>query len=311
MSWNERRKDKQLKESLDLLRLNSERDPEAARHGREQFLAGAQRLRILDAGRPTHPAGQNSRAVQTKRSWSTAFAAILIAFVLLLGGTTGIVYASQSSLPNDSLYPVKIWSEDTLLSLSLTTRSRENWVMQLMTRRVNEMTSLTNSGQTVPAEIGTRLQSELDLSLKLMAGMDDEELTAALKLAQQQASTQLQTLNNVEAQNPGDATIDQTQENLQQHIEWVSMGVEDLERFRIQVQEKLSAKDQNKAESTPATEATEITESMPTPDHGSYDSTPQAPRQPSGTEAPPGPRPQFPSGGDENSGDGGNGGGNH
>ena len=67
------------------------------------------------------------------------FAMALSALVLVLGGSVGVSFASQSALPNQTLYPVKIWIEEYKSSQAKLLRSldlEENKFEQLSNKPV-------------------------------------------------------------------------------------------------------------------------------------------------------------------------------
>ena len=118
--------------------------------------------------------------------------AVVLAVVVLFGGSGATVAAAQGSLPDQALYPVKTWSEDTLLSLPNSAQTRLQYVLNFSDRRVEEMTRLLAAGQSIPAEVETRLQNELDQVLELVAGMDDTQAMQQLQIILQRANIQFE-----------------------------------------------------------------------------------------------------------------------
>jgi len=79
---------------------------------------------------------QQNRTRRFSMKW---LAVISIAAVLLSGG--GVVYASGDALPGDTLYPVKLWSEDALLAVAPVT-SQFTMAADFSTQRIQEMATL-------------------------------------------------------------------------------------------------------------------------------------------------------------------------
>lgn len=109
---------------------------------------------------------------------------ILTAFVvivsMLFGGAGATVYAAQDSLPTEALYPVKTVSEDMLLVLVTDPQARLDLVLDFTNRRVEEIVAIVAGGDAIPEDVINRLQSELDMTLEIAAGLEDPELSEAL-----------------------------------------------------------------------------------------------------------------------------------
>ena len=76
-----------------------------------------------------------------------AFALAVVAF---FGGTSATVYAAQDSLPDQGLYPVKLWIEDSLLALTISPPARLSTILDFADRRVAEMQGLVSAWKPVP-----------------------------------------------------------------------------------------------------------------------------------------------------------------
>ena len=115
------------------------------------------RIRILNTVTNPHP---------LKLSWykkprvlgytlGTAIATVVLSI--------GTVYASQSSLPDSALYPVKVFSEDVALTLSPTQSLKTSVAATIISRRVTEVETLQKQGnpQAVRASI-THLNTDIE-----------------------------------------------------------------------------------------------------------------------------------------------------
>jgi len=98
------------------------------------------RIRMLNRISP-QPMSQRSPAFFAK-PFQFALATLMI---FLLGGT-GTVFAAQSSLPSDTLYPVKTASEQTLLAIAPPS-SRGQVALMIADRRANELKRLNALGR--------------------------------------------------------------------------------------------------------------------------------------------------------------------
>jgi len=91
-----------------------------------------------------------------------AFTIILIVVVAALSGTGAVAAASQSSLPDQALYSVKIWTEDLRIGLaSASAEDTLNLALDFASRRVTEISTLTDQGVITPDSVATRLEIEI------------------------------------------------------------------------------------------------------------------------------------------------------
>lgn len=68
-----------------------------------------------------------------------AVAIALIIAIVVLGGGIGGAYASQSALPGDALYPVKLLTEDVRVALKFNPESKANLEMSFAAKRLEEI----------------------------------------------------------------------------------------------------------------------------------------------------------------------------
>jgi hypothetical protein len=235
--------DPKLKDAFNDLQNIPPRDPQAAAHGRANFLkqAAVSRQAVSRQADQRHNRWNNiffPMFVRKERLpvLNTLFAVVL-ALTVFFGGAGGTVYAAQDSLPDQALYPVKTWSEDAILSLTSSIQMRLNYVLDFSDRRVAEMASLLAAGKSIPEGVETRLQNELDLALELAAGMDDPQTIQQMVQIQQRAETQLQMLITLMSGAPGSAEplLQKAQAHLQEQLQLAAMGATDMSGFRMQV----------------------------------------------------------------------------
>jgi hypothetical protein len=239
--------DPRTEKALDELKPVPPRNPVAAYRGKVNFLKQAADMRaavsrkqeVRHNGRintifPAFPRKERTPVFNT-------FVAIVIALTVFLGGTATTVYASQDSLPNQTLYPVKIWSEDARLSLTGSPQAQMNINLDLTDQRITEMTRMLADGNPIPLEVMTRLQNELDRALELAAGMEDSQMLQQLEQIRQRAETQLQQTNMLMAGATEFAQpiLLQTQTRLQEQVQLAALGQADPQGFRLQVKQRL------------------------------------------------------------------------
>jgi hypothetical protein len=157
----------QLSALLDTLRTVPPRDPQAASRGRAAFLAVA-------AQHKTRRAGVGVIGTRWLMGARRAFAAVLrpafalvIVFTTIALGGASVVFASQSSLPDEPLYPVKVWSEDARLSLANNTNDRLSLLIEFANRRKAELNALQTRQMQPSPLFYERFGDQVDAALSL------------------------------------------------------------------------------------------------------------------------------------------------
>ena len=143
------------------------------------------------------------------------FAMALSALVLVLGGSVGVSFASQSALPNQTLYPVKIWIEEYKSSQAKTPEQK----IAIETTRVQ--TRFAEASQ-----LAIKHQLNADNSAVIQAGIEHSELainSSAESVSFSNPELALAATNNVEAELASNGKIlaaigKNTNQNLQTFI---------------------------------------------------------------------------------------------
>jgi hypothetical protein len=214
-----------LIQQLDRLKTVPRRNPQAAGRGRARFLAEASTLR-------PRPAPIGSRASSRRFVWKFALASLAVLF-LLFGGGVGAAVASKNALPDQLLYPVKLFTEDVRLDLTGEPGDSIDLLMQFAAVRVDEMNQLAMLNDPIPPEITTRLESQVQQALQMAAGLDDAQMQEALTRIRARLEEQIQSLT----QTGGDAgaSVSQTRLMLQNRLRFVDEGLVDMKTFRNQM----------------------------------------------------------------------------
>jgi hypothetical protein len=187
-----------------------------------------------------------------------ALVGTLIALIILIGSSL-TVYASQSSLPGESLYLIKSWSEDIRLSIASSPQAKLNLTLDFTYRRMDEISSLVETGNALPAQASERFQGELDSALQLAAEMENGQMQNALGKIKHQAESQGITIEELISKLPEQAepAIIHLQERLQEQVTLSTIGESDPQAFRSQVIERQHRRPVTN-KSTPASESTDI-----------------------------------------------------
>ena len=150
------------------------------------------------------------------------------------------MYAAQSSLPGEPLYPLKSWSESVRLSMTFSTKAKLNLTLDYTNRRVDEISSLLAGGKGMNDQTSDRLQRELDNALQLAAQLDDTQLQKASEQIKSHAENQGMTMEELISTLPPQAepAIRHLQERLNEQVQLSSIGESDPKAFRMQIRER-------------------------------------------------------------------------
>ncbi len=198
--------------------------------------------------------------------------AMIITISLVFGGAGATAYASQSSLPDELLYPVKTWGENIRLSLAGSAEEQLALTLNFTARRVDEIASLQAGARPVSDAVERRLQQELDAALQIAAGMDDVQMVTALAQIRQHAESQAQTVGDLANKASGQAAakdaslLGRIQNRLQEQARLASAGAADPQAFRQQVGGALNHQSTQTAHPTAQATHTPMSTSHPTDD---------------------------------------------
>lgn len=122
-----------------------------------------------------------------------------IAVVLVIFGAAGgsVVYAAQSSLPGDALYPVKTGVENLQVAVTPSPAAKANLHLIMVQRRINEIAQVIGRKQSVNSQTKEAIEQELDSAVnelnqskdtqtvnKVLSRMVSNTLSQRLKLEQ-------------------------------------------------------------------------------------------------------------------------------
>ncbi|BCX04012.1 MAG: hypothetical protein KatS3mg053_1950 [Candidatus Roseilinea sp.] len=169
---------------LDTLHHTPPRNAEAAARGRAAFLAEAAAMRDEIAHKPARGilgwlSELIKRCLGVGRSHKDATAspihtplrqvsASLAPGLMATFASMTIVIVAQDSLPNQPLYPVKLWSEDVQLSLTVEPESRLKLLIRFINCRVSELNALHQRGESPAPWFMLRLEEQIDEAQRLL-----------------------------------------------------------------------------------------------------------------------------------------------
>jgi hypothetical protein len=122
---------------------------------------------------------------------------LVLVLAVMLGGAGVTAVAAQNSLPNEALYPVKLFMEEVQWGSAVNAEAQIDVQLDHAQQRVREMAQLTDRGTVIPSEVPVRLQTQLQAALQVAAQLDDQALSAALDHIQLRLRDQLREMEQL------------------------------------------------------------------------------------------------------------------
>jgi hypothetical protein len=156
----------------------------------------------------------------------------IIALAVLLGGSGITAYASQDSLPNDWLYPVKLYLEDARYGLTDDPTAQIGLLTAFANNRIDEAIGTTLKGESIPNGVVTRLHNNLQTMLQLAAGLDEDSVVPALQRIRQNLRTQEQLMSHLGQLEDLEPVLEQLRTMLQEQHRLTQLGVDEPLQFQ-------------------------------------------------------------------------------
>ncbi len=243
--------DPQVFSLLDGLKPVPERDSHAAARGRARFLTEAVSLR--DSKRHS---GWMIFPYKEKFAMKIVISALVI--VGLLFGGSATVSAAQDDLPNQTLYQVKLMSEDMHLWFTSEPVQQIDLLMEQEQIRLQEMQKLAAEGVIPPTDVAVRAQERIQRALQIASQLDEASRLAKLQQIRMRLQIQEQQMLQLEQGPCAECTpvLRQTREMLQLHLRELENGLKDPDPLQIQTQTQ--NQDQLRINQTPSATRTAI-----------------------------------------------------
>jgi len=216
---NNPEKDPRLLKLIGLLRPTPPRDPQTVKQNRARYMAQVDVL-IGSSEQPSQkkkvywfqPKEKTNMNRLKPRFALTALFVMATLLVFLFGSAGLTVYAAQSSLPGDALYPVKTTFEQTRLSLTSDADQEAQLHLSLAQQRLDEIQGLIKEGRfdqvgNTSAEFERQIQQVVE-ALKRLAEKDPAragELTTQLMT---ELSTYTKALTGMLSSLPEDVKVE-------------------------------------------------------------------------------------------------------
>lgn len=190
--------------------------------GRQRLLAEAAHLRT------------KTNSKQKERLPMRGFmkpAIVLMAIVLLFGSVFGVGQAAAASLPGESLYGLKLATEDARQSLTSDPRASADLNLALAERRMDEVVQLVEQGQTVDAQTANRVEQQLTAAIGAAVKLEDKEAAQVLEKLGTAIQQQQQTMEQLKGQQP-DAPVRNLIRVMQRVRNDTAVGQDNLDALR-------------------------------------------------------------------------------
>ncbi len=177
--------DPHLEERLRALQAVPARNPAAAEQGRKAFLERAEQIRSSVPQGVSEPPNrrlnswmasiQNLFQRKVSRKMLAPVLSIIVALSMLFGGAAG-VSAAQASLPGQTLWAVKTFSEDVRLGLVNDPLEEIQLQLQFSEQRMIELQRMLELGNTPPGELEQRIEQHMEQAMVRAVDIEDNAI---------------------------------------------------------------------------------------------------------------------------------------
>ena len=224
---------------LESLRITPARSEPAARAGLQNFLNEAASLRPPVSAPPRRRLtewiskfGLRSKFTQERSPMLALAIKLMVVAAVMLSGAGVTAAAAQNSLPNEALYPVKMFIEEVQWGSASGPEAQIEVQLEHAQQRVHEMAQLAERGTAVPEEVPARLRTQLQTALQVAAQLDDSQLAGALDRIQLRTQDQLREMDRIHQH---DAAWQTAEGALTRTQEMAQLGRQDPQTFRARV----------------------------------------------------------------------------
>jgi len=145
---------------------------------------------------------------------------VLVIFGIVFGGGGVTVAAAQASLPDEVLYPVKLWSEDVQ---SAFTPTEKQWEVELKfaDRRIAEITQMIMGSETPPESLQDQYQARIENAVRFSELLPGEQAVKAREEIRLRLLIHAEVMTQLRAKAPESPYLVQAQEMIQTRLSWV------------------------------------------------------------------------------------------
>ncbi len=239
-----------LDELLHELRRSTARDPQLAARARDAFLAEAAKI-APQAPRVSFSAPERlnrwkeiintlrfGMQKEQKPMFNLVMTALLVLGALFGSGATTVA-AAQAAQPDETLYPLKTWTEDVRMDWESDPQARLDLALQFSARRTQEIQAMLAADSAIPELVVTRFENQQQQALDLAAGMSDELTISALEQVRDQVRQQEQAMAQLHVQNQAAQQVHtRIQTMLQNQEQMAQQGIQNPGWLRQQLRQR-------------------------------------------------------------------------
>jgi len=178
---------------------------------------------------------QNTNQRKDRKPMITTLVSFLITMAMILGSAGATVFAAQGSTPDDPLYQVKMLSEELQLKLAFKEQTQLKLALKFADNRGEEIATLVEESQPIPAEVQVRMQQQNEFALQLAAGMEGAAMHQALEQIRTALQQQERMMAQLQAAHPEEPIMEQIRLRIQEQLRLVEMGLSDPQGFLVQI----------------------------------------------------------------------------
>jgi hypothetical protein len=233
--------EKEIISGLRALKGIPARDPEIINSSKNTYLAEITKSRLsVSASEEARHTGWIANLFLRKEPLRMSTLGTIILIISMIVGGSGITAVSaQSSLPDSSLYPVKLLTEDIQFSFTRDPYAKWQLSLQLIESRMEEIRAMLSNGSIPSEAVLQRLNTQLEQTLQLASNLGGVRATQALTQTQTRLETQAQMMLLVQTSTPkGAAVLARVQQMIQERIRQTQNGLENPLQFQQQLQQQ-------------------------------------------------------------------------
>jgi len=239
--------DPKLDAYIQALHRTAPRNPQLAARAREKFLAEAAQITYRAPSVSISMLSRLDKWMATLKSFRLVnqkernpmfnlFITVLLVLGAVLGGGATTVAAAQTAQPDQTLYPVKTWSEDLRLGWETDPQAKFDLALKFTVRRAEEIKTMLAAGGIVPEPVLARFENQQQQELQMAAGMPDDLAKPAFEQVHNQSRQQVQVMQQLQLDNPACEQIRaRVQTMLQVQVRASETGIENPDLLRDQL----------------------------------------------------------------------------
>ncbi len=174
-----------------------------------------------------------------------ALATILLILSLAFGGGGISVAAAQTSLPDEPLYGLKLWSEEARLRLNGVPQAQFELALKLIERRSNEIMTMLADGKTPTDKVLERYQAQVEMALHLAVGLPEGEALPAMVRLQDRLRLMEQTTQTMMGTPQAEVVQTRIRTMLQECINWIDGAEETPDQYQQMLKDRDQDRDQD------------------------------------------------------------------